>query len=407
MVKSPKQRKKLWQLEHRFHCSVIGACLSLAELRTLCRKAVIPIPETFSDYELHCFFVTAIAQPGKLAKTTHKYLDRKYATALRRARVLKDGKALCSFWQEARDAGDVAGPYWAAVTHPCADEGFLFHHFGDVHMLSHLQGARVRDDMARLAGLAQETEALRQTLTKLRERFRSRLAEKQARIDELQAQAECLPILRRRLQAAEHQLQNWRSGAAQARLERRMEAMKALCNRLATRCERLEAELADWRRRTESTETERERLAAQYDTEHKERLALEAPLWNLLANEEEPAEVVDLSGRQVLYVGGLRHQWPCLRKLVERQGGKLLTHDGGREDNRSYLNTLLGRADWVLCPLDQISHDAVQRIKRACRQRSKPCLLLSNAGLSAFVNGRRQLEHNHSRGASCLLMQAS
>ncbi len=382
MAETPRQRKKLWQLEHRFHCSVIGTCLSLTELRTLCRKAGIPIPEAFSDYELHCSFVTAVAQPGKLAKTTHKYLDRKYAIALRRARTAKDGEALRAFWHEARDAGDIAGPYWAAVTHPCADERFLFYLFGDIHMLSHLQGARIRLDMARLARLTQETTALRHALTKLRERFHARLAEKQARIDELQAQAEYLPILRRRLQAAEHQLRNWRSGAAQARLERRLAETKALCNRLAARCERLEMALAARHGQNQGETPTPRQTSSEPDLPARR-------------GEETPAiDFSRLEGRCILYVGGLKSQWPFLRAWVERCKAELITHDGGREHGRTRLDGLLARADWVICPLDQVSHDAVQRIKAACRRYDKPCLLLSNASLSAFVRALGQLVQN-------------
>ncbi len=385
MPENRKHRKKLWQLEHRFHCSVIGTCLSLAELRTLCRKSGIPIPTTFSDYELHCSFVTAIAQPSKLAKVTHKYLDRKYATALHRARAAKDEAALRAFWHESRDAGNIAGPYWAAVTHPCADERFLFHLFGDVHMLSHLQGASLRIDMARMARLARETATLRQTLTKLRERVRRRLAQKQARIEMLERQTECLPLLRQQLRAAEHQVQNWRSGAAQARLERRLAEMKALCDRLAARCERLEMALDEQRQRRQAEKADTP------DPQHRKREhTAPSP-----GHDADPnLDLAPLEGRRILYVGGLQSQWPFLRAWVEHRKGELLTHDGGREHGRARLESLLTRADWVICPLDQISHDAVQRIKAACRRHDKPCLLLSNASLNAFVRALYRLAKN-------------
>ncbi|MCO6411104.1 MAG: hypothetical protein J5I92_00005, partial [Thiogranum sp.] len=42
-------RKKLWQLDSPFHCSVIGTCLSLEELRDLCRKMRISVQAPLTD----------------------------------------------------------------------------------------------------------------------------------------------------------------------------------------------------------------------------------------------------------------------------------------------------------------------------------------------------------------------
>ncbi len=388
---SSSYRKKLWQLEHRFHCSVAGTCLSLRELRELCQKIRTPIPEAIGDYELHCAFVAAIGQPGKLAKATHRYLDRKFAAFLRRFRNAKDEDSLKSLWRSALQEGEIAGAFWAAVTHPSANERFLFYLFGDVHMLSHLHGSSLRADMARMARLKREREDLRQALETLRQQSQRRLQEKNARISELEAQARAVAGLRQRLRVIEHQLLNWQSGAAQARLNQRLAETQAHCNHLAARCERLEAELADWRRRTKAAENERDRLSAQWKNEQRERLSLEAALTNLLTCGKTKLGTPDLKGRRILYVGGFKRQWPSFRALVERRQGELITHDGGREDNRSSLDNLLAQADWVLCPLGQISHDAVQRIKNACRRRHKPFLLLSSTSLSAFIHGLGEL----------------
>ncbi len=404
---SGSYRKKLWQLEHRFHCSVAGTCLSLTELRELCRKIRTPIPEEIGDYELHCAFVAAIGQPGKLAKAVHRYLDRKFAASLRRFRNAKDENSLKSLWRSALQEGEIAGAFWAAVTHPSANERFLFHLFGDVHMLSHLQGAKLRIDMERMVRLKREKETCHQALKALQEQFQRRLQEKNARIRELEPQAQRVAGLQQRLRVTERQLLNWQSGAAQARLNRRLAETQAHCNRLAARCERLEAELADWRHRAETAESERIQLSAQWKNEQRERLALEATLTNLLTYEKTNPDTSDLNGRRILYVGGLKRQWPSFRALVERRQGKLITHDGGREDNRSSLDNLLAQADWVLCPLDHVSHDAVQRIKNACKRRRKPFLLLSNTSLSAFVHGLGELGRRYREETSWPLTKAS
>ena len=42
---------------------------------------------------------------------------------------------------EALEHGEIAGPYWALLTHPVTDNRLVQQVFGDVHMLSHQVGA--------------------------------------------------------------------------------------------------------------------------------------------------------------------------------------------------------------------------------------------------------------------------
>ncbi len=56
-VMTMSRRRKLWQLEARFHCSVIGTCLSLKELRQIWRKIKCPMNTPNTDYDLHRAFV--------------------------------------------------------------------------------------------------------------------------------------------------------------------------------------------------------------------------------------------------------------------------------------------------------------------------------------------------------------
>ena len=72
------------------------------------------------------------------------------------------------------------------------------------------------------------------------------------------------------------------------------------------------------------------------------------------------------------------------RKLVERLNGNFLHHDGGLEDGRKRLPVLLQRADAVICPVDCISHRAVNDIKVLCKREAKPMILLRKASFSAF-----------------------
>jgi len=60
IIRLDVRRKKVWQLERRFHCGIAGTCFTLDEMRRFCRKAQINIKRPGSDYELHINFVTML-----------------------------------------------------------------------------------------------------------------------------------------------------------------------------------------------------------------------------------------------------------------------------------------------------------------------------------------------------------
>ncbi len=51
------RRPKLWQLKQELHCTVIGTCVPIRELRAIYRRVRGPAAKTPSDYELHHLFV--------------------------------------------------------------------------------------------------------------------------------------------------------------------------------------------------------------------------------------------------------------------------------------------------------------------------------------------------------------
>lgn len=399
-----KRRKKLWELEHRFHCSIVVTCLTLEELRKLCKKSGIRLPQGMTDYELHCSFTSAIAQPARLAKVTQKFLDHKFASAVRRFQSAKNPQTLTALWQNAYEQGEVAGAFWAAATHPQSNEDFAFVLFGDVHMLSHLQGASLRIDLEHLAQLKRQTRELQQALKKSQEQSHLRLEARDREIKALKQQLEMLPDLKQRMKAAEWQIHNWHNGQSLARLQDNLKESKAHCSRLVNRCDRLTKQITYLKEQLSCALQENQSLSETIHREQSERLSLEHILNGLILNEIDPPDNLDLAGRRILYVGGLRRQWRCFKALVERYQGQLLTHDGGREDSPGHLQNLLARVDWVICPLDQVSHDAVQRIKRSCQRRGQPCLLQPTASLSTFVRGLRELSQSNAGDRSWPVM---
>jgi len=155
------QRKKLWELDSRLRFLVIGTCLTIEELRRLSRNAGISVSAKMTDYELHHNFVQVAGNPVFAARTMHKWLDRKFETAIRRFGVCGHVAELESLWDEMARAGNIAGAFWALITHALTGPALLQRVCGEVHMLSHLAGYSDHSVHAELAGLKRRVAGAR------------------------------------------------------------------------------------------------------------------------------------------------------------------------------------------------------------------------------------------------------
>lgn len=74
-------RTRLYQLDTHLHCSVIGTCLSPAELRKLMGRHMDIKGKT--DLELHHQAVGLAHENGDLSKAIHKALDQRHAAVIK------------------------------------------------------------------------------------------------------------------------------------------------------------------------------------------------------------------------------------------------------------------------------------------------------------------------------------
>jgi hypothetical protein len=387
-----KRRKKLWELGDQFHCSLVGTCLDLVELRRLGRKLGIPNEVLVDDYRIHTAFVGLVGEKNGGARVVGKHLDRKYRKQIHSLVGAEDEAALEKAWKVAVDAGDVAGTYWALLTHPAATEAIKYQVYGEVHMLSHLSGASVRVNMERLRRLRRrvpeleaELQAQRRDALSVTEKKNREIQQLRNRIGEMKGQ---LDFMRQQLAHAEEK----------GTVGKSRNKDEAQLSRLKMQLERAEAETRRWRVIADSWREQKEQQRCLAEQAAKERDALEHHLERLLApdcdhcsNAENCDRNLDLCNRRILFVGGRDRQCAHFRALVEKGNGCFLHHDGGLEESGHRLGALLARADAVLCPLDCISHDAVNRIKQDCKRYGKPLKLLPRASLAAFTRGLREV----------------
>ena len=153
------RRTRIWELHGSLHCSIIGTCLSTAELRHILDKLQVGGTGA-SDHHLHTLGVAMAGRRDGGAKFVQKALDRRHRVAITRCGKTKDPATLLALWENSLRQGDIPGAYWATLIHPSATDDVGKRVFGDVHMLSHLVGAANRADIRRLRQLEEENAAL-------------------------------------------------------------------------------------------------------------------------------------------------------------------------------------------------------------------------------------------------------
>ena len=362
-----RQRRRTWELSPTYHCSIIGTCLPAAELRQVLVKAGDASAQKASDHVLHGSGVRAAGRQDVTGKLLNKALDRRHEKIIRRFSRAGSASDIRILWREAFDSGDIAGAYWAVLSHPIQDQDLIRDVFGEVHMLSHLIGSASRLDIARLAKLEAAVQERDEVIAKQQFRLQEAAREK----SEL---AQTISILQEHLVAS--------TSKASSEPKNIPAALRQESD-LKHRMESLVEELQAARELIHELEALKQESALQIDA-----LTREVGILDRLACPEEDVTLDqsgDISGQTVLYVGGRRHHYDRIRSVAEKSGLEILFHDGGLEDNTSLLPGLIGQADTIVFPVDHISHAAAGLAKRYCQSFGKPFTPLRSAGMGSFA----------------------
>jgi hypothetical protein len=374
------RRRRLWELGQACHCPLVGVGFPLGVLRKLVDKAVASgrsgARVLAGDYEIHVGAVSECGTRNRLSETLQKELERRYAPVLLRFRSARSTAQVQQLWQAAVDGGDVAGAFWAGLTHPRCTPELEEQMCRDLHMIQHQAGACARADIGKFhATLAANTQ-MAKDLDKARQRAAQLLAEKSA-------------------DAERH--------AAQLMQQR------ALCVGKDSMIDSLRAELAQLKESVPELEA-RNRLAARLIQMEERERALRTQVADLRADlasarvyeavaaasrQRPPCKVVEhvmkmaprLNDRAVLCVGGRSGNVATYRELIEREGAQFAHHDGGLEDNANRLDASLAAADLVICQTGCISHSAYWRVKDYCKRNGKRCVFIDNPSISSLARG--------------------
>lgn len=371
-------RARLADLDPHLHCSLIGTCISTAELRKLMSRFIDV--QGASDLEVHHEAVRLASQDTSVAKALHKALDQRHDATVRRFARAADADALVALWEEALRQGEIPGAYWAVLTHRGVTPDLRQRVFGDVHMLSHLVGAANRADIRRLVALERENEELRARLEQHQLRSREQLDERDQRLTQLEHD---LAEARRKESVAVAALEAhpW-AHVLQEELQS-LSTLVAVQTERRERAEQLVAAASDESARLVQELTRLERHARELSGE----LAAAETQLREAAEGTGPGRSLEsqLRGRRILYVGGRPSSAAAIRDLVHRHGGEIDRHDGGLEDRKGLLAAAIPRAQLVVFPVDCIDHDSAGSIKRLCARAGVAFLPLRSASVASFA----------------------
>lgn len=383
---TPSRRLKLWDLDEKYHCPVIGTCVQLEELVRLAKRFDFS-SKLHDEFALHVEAVNYSLERNEFSEALQKHLERKYAMTVKRFNAARSDPEVLALWRESLSRGEVAAPVWATLTHKHAGTATRHVVYADIHMLSHQVGAGKAADARRLAFLEKENAEQRASLVAERRDTERREAALARRTEDIDAKLARLAKAELEISSLRARLARFENGTVVVEMGQRLaEFERAKQRRLAEshRVWELEKTLAATRAEAARYAAERDQLGAECDA--LERMVLAEDNCNgQCATGCAPATDAKGEPRSVLCVGGRTALVAQYRALAQRIGIRLVHHDGGQEEALSRLPDMIAGADAVMCPTDCVNHAAYHQLKRHCKRNGKPCLLFRGASVSGFA----------------------
>lgn len=368
------RRVKLWELPEMFHCPVVGVCLSPKTIQRLIVKLAKEQAPT-AEYDCHSIAVNACRQRGPLSELLQKELDTKHGLAIGQCRALDTPAALLAAWKTAVAKGDIAGCFWALITHPKVSSATRELIYRDVHMIQHQAGASIRVDLQAFNALGRENATLIREMGRIQRRMSDFAQEKMAHIDKLGAELlrREQEIVRLRAQLDERDAENRQLARAAGLMQQNL-ALQASVERLTRKLQLQHDELADLRAAAVRTRSS---------------LPDDAPPAGMPAPAPDPGAAQDvelprLEQKTVFVVGGRLGSFNEYRSTVEQSGARFLFHDGGLEHSMQTLESGLQAADYVICQTGCISHASYWKVKDFCKRTGTRCVYVESPGVGAL-----------------------
>lgn len=379
MPQGPRKRRKIWELNTHWHCSIVGTCLTFEEARKIGRKYHVTCADPSQlNAVIHTFIVRECKTKSPVATHVNNLLDRKFEGAIRQCQRAGSSADIVDFWIRCYATGNIPGAYWAASTNSMLSRDDANRVFSDVHMLSHLVGSSNQALITRLQDSETRIEAMEDRQAAQRKRQDAKLAELE---NELQHERDRRDRAEQMLESREPQTDAPDVVVSADQTEKLARLNEELREQLGI----LHTRLGDSIKARTSAEENAEILET--------RLADLEQLIDIMVSAAEGEDSLQLSGKRILYVGGRPQTHVRIRNFVEKLGGTLDCHDGGKTKTAvSALNRLVSSSDAVFLPVDNVSHTSALEANRACRNCCKPFFPIKSCSFACFAQALKNID---------------
>ena len=393
------KQKAIWEIPYTQHCSIVGTCLSLGEARLIGKKINVTCPNKEDlDATIHSVLVQECATKNWTSRLINKTLNKKFENSIKIFRPCKSSDELLALWRDAFSVGNIPGPYWAALSHPCLSNEAGVKVYSDVHMLSHLVGSSNQANIVRVTELEIELANAHDKIKKLIVSNNVKVMNKTELINAQEEKIIALNQINKDLenrltrlnQSIEEDKQSAFSNGVMLSGELLskensadvlpLKKAKKIISKMTSKVEQITIENS--RLRAEADEKD-----SQIDLLNTEMSSIELMLDNIQARGLAGSKSCDLAGKCVLYIGGRRGSMCRMCDIVKKMNGNLVYHDGGKEDSLASLPSAVSGADAVLFPTNCVSHSSALEAKKLCKRMAKPYLPIRSAGLGSLING--------------------
>ena len=403
------KRRNIWELSTHHHCSIIGTCLTIGEARVIGKKVGVRCPNSEDlDSTIHSILVRESATKTTVSILLNKALNKKYENSIRSFRKCGSPREILGLWRESFDVGNIPGPYWAALSHPDIDYEATIKIYSDVHMLSHLVGSSNRADIARLSELEFE-------LADALEKNKSLIVKNQNKLGQLRNEIESNQRTISRLERENSNLKMrvFVDSPSQPVEEINEEFSQGVLlsgeNYTALLSEHAQSGSKVVRHNlrlvddVERLYTEKRALKSMLEVKRDELEILRAELHSansfiqtFITKNDAHVPKCNLFGKCILYIGGREGNICRMCDLVGKMNGRLIHHDGGKEDSLTKLKGAISSADAVIFPVDCVSHSSALEAKKLCKKMLKPFMPIRSSSLSSLVAGLAEFKFDES-----------
>ncbi len=383
-------RLKIWEVQERFKCPVIGWCLEIAEQKELLRKEGIFIRDK-SNFEIHEIVVESLGEESHLSRRIDSWLNRKYRKEIRELSPLHEEEFI-RHWNASLRKGEVEGILWVAVTKTDLSREVNKIIFGDMHMEMHVRAKQIGNERQRLDQEAKRNEILTEGVREVNRTNRILKKENEGLRNEWAMACRLSDSLRGQNQELRSELLKVNENDWIASLQTENAELRARRDEILRQISVYEREL---RKLQNQNSKLRFKLKKQWQARIHQSNEAESPIdQNAGLRLHDPVSSRDLSQRCILLVGGLPQMEPHYRRLIEGNKGVFEYHDGRMNGGAKELVGRVRRADFVLCCLDHTSHTAALVVRKLCKKQKKPFQMLLKSSLNNIFSALLAVQAN-------------